>query len=69
MEKETKVATEDLKIDLFEDDDEFEEFEINQGVLFFTSLNYCLFCPLLSVIDKKFLFILSFNLFDYCGKY
>ncbi|XP_044465385.1 protein DELETION OF SUV3 SUPPRESSOR 1(I)-like [Mangifera indica] len=30
MEKETKVATEDLKIDLFEDDDEFEEFEINQ---------------------------------------
>lgn len=34
MEKETKVATEDLKIDLFEDDDEFEEFEINQGVFF-----------------------------------
>lgn len=34
MEKEeaNKVATEeDPKIDLFEDDDEFEEFEINQG--------------------------------------
>lgn len=31
MDKETKVATEDPKIDLFEDDDEFEEFEINEG--------------------------------------
>ncbi|KAK6928333.1 DSS1/SEM1 [Dillenia turbinata] len=30
MEKETKVATEDPKVDLFEDDDEFEEFEINE---------------------------------------
>uniref|UniRef100_A0A5B6YWI1 Putative DSS1/SEM1 family n=1 Tax=Davidia involucrata TaxID=16924 RepID=A0A5B6YWI1_DAVIN len=30
MEKEAKVATEDPKIDLFEDDDEFEEFEINE---------------------------------------
>lgn len=26
-----KAATEDAKIDLFEDDDEFEEFEIDQG--------------------------------------
>lgn len=34
MEKETKVATEDPKIDLFEDDDEFEEFEINEGNYF-----------------------------------
>ncbi|KAG6742767.1 hypothetical protein NC652_037981 [Populus alba x Populus x berolinensis] len=29
MATETKPATEDVKIDLFEDDDEFEEFEIN----------------------------------------
>ncbi|GAA0145434.1 hypothetical protein LIER_05630 [Lithospermum erythrorhizon] len=28
--KETKPAAEDLKIDLFEDDDEFEEFAIDQ---------------------------------------
>ncbi|KAE9587396.1 hypothetical protein Lalb_Chr23g0273191 [Lupinus albus] len=31
MATETKAATEDVKIDLFEDDDEFEEFEINEG--------------------------------------
>ncbi|KAJ8774894.1 hypothetical protein K2173_019898 [Erythroxylum novogranatense] len=30
MEKDTKTATQDLKIDLFEDDDEFEEFEVNE---------------------------------------
>ncbi|RVW46544.1 hypothetical protein CK203_067253 [Vitis vinifera] len=30
MEKEPKVANEDPKVDLFEDDDEFEEFEINE---------------------------------------
>ncbi|KAL8097798.1 hypothetical protein AgCh_030782 [Apium graveolens] len=30
MEKDSKVATEEPKIDLFEDDDEFEEFEINE---------------------------------------
>lgn len=31
MATEPKAATEEPKIDLFEDDDEFEEFEINQG--------------------------------------
>ena len=31
MEKDQKVASEDPKIDLFEDDDEFEEFNINEG--------------------------------------
>jgi hypothetical protein len=31
MATEPKPATEDVKIDLFEDDDEFEEFEINEG--------------------------------------
>lgn len=31
MAAEPKAATEEPKIDLFEDDDEFEEFEINQG--------------------------------------
>lgn len=31
MATETKQPTEDVKIDLFEDDDEFEEFEINEG--------------------------------------
>ncbi|KAK9925262.1 hypothetical protein M0R45_033591 [Rubus argutus] len=30
MEKDQKVASEDPKVDLFEDDDEFEEFNINQ---------------------------------------
>ncbi|GLU11244.1 hypothetical protein SLE2022_280020 [Rubroshorea leprosula] len=30
MKKEAKAATEHPKIDLFEDDDEFEEFEINE---------------------------------------
>ncbi|KAK7267429.1 hypothetical protein RIF29_20103 [Crotalaria pallida] len=30
MATETKAAAEDVKIDLFEDDDEFEEFEINE---------------------------------------
>lgn len=29
------LTTEDAKIDLFEDDDEFEEFEIGQGISFF----------------------------------
>lgn len=28
-----KPAAEDVKMDLFEDDDEFEEFEIDQGEL------------------------------------
>ncbi|KAJ8775119.1 hypothetical protein K2173_020123 [Erythroxylum novogranatense] len=28
--KDAKTATQDLKIDLFEDDDEFEEFEVNE---------------------------------------
>ena len=32
MEKDQKVASEDPKVDLFEDDDEFEEFEINEGI-------------------------------------
>ena len=35
MEKDAKVAAEDPKVDLFEDDDEFEEFEINEGFFFF----------------------------------
>ncbi|CAK9311941.1 unnamed protein product [Citrullus colocynthis] len=30
MATESKTATEEVKIDLFEDDDEFEEFEINE---------------------------------------
>ena len=32
MATETKAATEEVKVDLFEDDDEFEEFEINEGM-------------------------------------
>ena len=32
MATEPKPATEDVKIDLFEDDDEFEEFEIDEGI-------------------------------------
>jgi len=31
MAAEPKAATEEAKIDLFEDDDKFEEFEINEG--------------------------------------
>ena len=35
MEKDQKVAAaEEPKVDLFEDDDEFEEFNINQGKIF-----------------------------------
>ncbi|GMQ10255.1 hypothetical protein CsSME_00053329 [Camellia sinensis var. sinensis] len=33
MATEPKAATEESKIDLFEDDDEFEEFEINEDNL------------------------------------
>lgn len=32
MATEPKTVSEDAKIDLFEDDDEFEEFEINEGI-------------------------------------
>jgi len=35
MATEPKPATEDVKIDLFEDDDEFEKFEINEGTNLF----------------------------------
>ncbi|CAJ2651706.1 protein DSS1 HOMOLOG ON CHROMOSOME V-like isoform X2 [Trifolium pratense] len=33
MATEAKAVTEDVKIDLFEDDDEFEEFEINENFI------------------------------------
>lgn len=33
-----KAAIEEAKIDLFEDDDEFEEFEIDQGNLLYLNL-------------------------------
>lgn len=41
-----KPATEDVKMDLFEDDDEFEEFEINEGIFFsfFQSNPFINFC-------------------------
>ena len=32
MATELKAATEEVKVDLFEDDDEFEEFEIDEGM-------------------------------------
>lgn len=45
MATEPKAVTEDVKIDLFEDDDEFEEFEINEGNLvlsrFSTHFSFC----------------------------
>lgn len=37
-----KPAAEDVKMDLFEDDDEFEEFEIDQGELSIISFFYFL---------------------------
>lgn len=39
----TKVAEEAVKMDLFEDDDEFEEFEIDEGMSASNKLNsgYC----------------------------
>ena len=41
MATEPKAATEESKIDLFEDDDEFEEFEINGGkILYFNKSAY-----------------------------
>lgn len=36
------AAAEDAKMDLFEDDDEFEEFEIDQGNIKPISSLYCL---------------------------
>lgn len=35
-----KLVKEDAKIDLFEDDDEFEEFEIDQGYSLISSINF-----------------------------
>lgn len=57
MATEPKVATEDAKIDLFEDDDEFEEFEINEGNINFVILVVCFnnFQLLLSEIFKIFI--------------
>lgn len=49
MDKETKVETEEPKIDLFEDDDEFEEFEINEGDFTSLFLNYFYVILMLSV--------------------
>lgn len=56
MATEPKAATEDVKIDLFEDDDEFEEFEINEG----KSHSFCMqiLLPLF-----QFLFRLFFPIF------
>lgn len=43
MATETKpTTTEDAKIDLFEDDDEFEEFEIDDGELKISVWNFLL---------------------------
>lgn len=36
MATETKATTEEAKMDLFEDDDEFEEFEMNEGTSWLT---------------------------------
>lgn len=44
MATEQKAATEDVKMDLFEDDDEFEEFEINEGKIVFAVLIYIYSC-------------------------
>lgn len=35
-----KPATVDVKMDLFEDDDEFEEFDIDQGELTFINFSF-----------------------------
>ena len=57
MEKDSKPATEDLKIDMFEDDDEFEEFDIDQGyTIYLISLLILLFQKIV-----QFLFFLIFN--------
>ena len=40
MAAEQKATTEEVKMDLFEDDDEFEEFEINQGGFLFRFFFY-----------------------------
>ena len=56
MATEPKAATEDVKIDLFEDDDEFEEFEINEG-------KSCPFRTQISLPLFQFLFCLFFPIF------
>ena len=56
MEKDQKVASEDPKVDLFEDDDEFEEFEINEGISlpFVVHFCYCIGIMLLSFVLYSF---------------
>jgi hypothetical protein len=54
MATEPKPATEDVKIDLFEDDDEFEEFEINEGTNPFP-----IFFLIIKVIRKTMLYWIS----------
>jgi hypothetical protein len=53
MATEPKPSTEDVKIDLFKDDDEFEEFEINEGTNLFP------FFFIIKVIRKTMLYWIS----------
>ena len=52
MATELKAASEEVKVDLFEDDDEFEEFEINEGMA--CNYLYFLFLPLFGFLYCRF---------------
>ena len=76
MATESKTATEEVKIDLFEDDDEFEEFEINEGTVnhlgkktipLFDVLHYCLQCILvfrLWLADVDYLIDVAYKIME-----
>jgi hypothetical protein len=55
--------SEEVKVDLFEDDDEFEEFEINEG----NSNSFHSFQSLLQSISSSFDFALRFNFLCFCA--
>jgi hypothetical protein len=59
MAAEPKAATEEAKIDLFEDDDEFEEFEINEGKRIYIYIYR-------SKFDLNIRYLLYVNKFSYC---
>ena len=54
MATEPKAAAENVKIDLFEDDDEFEEFEIIEGVQFMYSISVLFFFLIIDIFLNLF---------------
>lgn len=57
--EEQKAGNEEVNADLFEDDDEFEEYEINQGVCVW-------FCVLICLEFYLYMWCESAALFQFC---